>query len=95
MALATETEITLEAGITLAVETALPDVSALAGNPAVLFVLFGEPTLAPAGDPTVLYALFSEPTLALALRYADDMRTRDLFCCKNRTAERTTPALCS
>ena len=49
----------------------------------MLFALFGEPALALAVDPTVLFALFGESTLALALRYADDVRTRDLFCSKN------------
>ena len=44
----------------LAAENVLPDGRALAGNPTVLFALFGEPTHALAGDPTVLYALFSE-----------------------------------
>ena len=85
----------LEAGTALAAETALADGPALAGNPTVMSALFGEPTLTLAGDPTVLYALFSEPMLALALRQADDVRTRGLFGCKNTTAERTTPALCS
>ena len=95
-ALATQTEIALAAGTALATEMALADEPALAGKTTVLFALFGEPTLALAGGPTVLYALFSEPTLALALPYADDVRTRDMaFCCKNKTAERTTSAICS
>ena len=68
-ALATEREITLEAGTALATETTLlADGPALAGNPTVPCALLDEPTLAPAGDPTVLYVLFSEPTLARALR---------------------------
>ena len=95
LALATEAEITLAAETALAADIALADEPVLAGNPTVLFALFGEPTLALAGDPTMLYALFSEPTLALALRYVDDVGTRDLFCCKNRTVEWTTSVLCS
>ena len=90
-ALAAKTEIALGAETVLAAETALADKPALAGNPTVLFALFGKPMFALTGDPTVLYTLFSEPTLALALRYVDGVRTRELFC---RTAEWTTSALC-
>ena len=93
--LVAETYIALAPETALAAENALADEPALAGNPTVLFALFGKPTLALAEDPTVPWALFSEPRLALALRYVDDVRTRNLFCCKNRTAERTTSTLCS
>ena len=92
-ALVIETKIAFAAETSLAAKPASADEPALEGNPTVLFALFGEPTQALAGDPTVMYARFGEPTLALAFRYVNDVRTRDLLCCKNRTAELTTSVI--
>lgn len=99
--LAAETEITLAAETALVVESAMAaetkitDLTALEGDPTVPCALLGEPTLALAGVSTALLTLFGEPTLTLELRHSDDVRTRDLFCCKKSTAEQIVSALFS
>ena len=70
------------------VEITLAGETAFGGELTVLIALNGEPTPALAGGSIVQFVLIGEPTLALAPRYADNVRTRDLFSVQEQNNKR-------